>query len=84
LIRESGARYAGIAVVHHDGFGLWAGDVYRWNAGKMGPKRDLYGELVKALRAQDLQIVATTHRLGQEIPLAVFGGGSLQVDTIFG
>jgi alpha-L-fucosidase len=63
LIQESGARYAGIAVVHHDGFGLWDSDVYKWNAGKMGPKRDLYGDLVKALRARKLKIVATEHNM---------------------
>ena len=45
LFRASGARYAGFSLAHHDGFGLWDSDVYRWNAGKMGPKRDLYGEL---------------------------------------
>ncbi|MBI1895750.1 MAG: alpha-L-fucosidase [Acidobacteria bacterium] len=63
LIRQSGARYAGIAVVHHDGFGLWDSDVYRWNAGKMGPKRDLYGDLAKALRARNLKIIATEHHM---------------------
>lgn len=63
LIRDSGAKYAGIAVVHHDGFGLWDSDVYRWNAGKMGPKRDLYGDLVKALRARNVKIVATEHNM---------------------
>ena len=63
LIRKSGARYAGIAVVHHDGFGLWSSDVNRWNAGKMGPKRDLYGDLVKSLRKRDLKIIATFHHI---------------------
>ncbi len=63
MIRQSGAKYAGIAVVHHDGFGLWDSDVYRWNAGKMGPKRDLYGDLVKALRARNLKTVATEHHM---------------------
>ena len=53
VIAKSGAKYAGIAVVHHDGFGLWDSEVNRWNAGKMGPKRDLYGDLVKELRAKD-------------------------------
>jgi len=61
LIAKSGARYAGIAVVHHDGFGLWDSDVNSWNAGKMGPKRDLYGELVRELRKQNLRIIATFH-----------------------
>lgn len=63
VIRQSGARYAGIAVVHHDGFGLWHSKVYRWNAGEMGPKRDLYGDLVKALRAKGLKTVATEHHM---------------------
>ena len=63
LIRQSGAKYAGMAAVHHDGFGLWHSKVYRWNAGVMGPKRDLYGELVKALRARGLRIVATEHHM---------------------
>ena len=62
-IRQSGARYAGIAVVHHDGFALWHSKVNRWNAGEMGPKRDLYGELVKSLRARGLKIVATEHNM---------------------
>jgi len=64
LIEKSGARYAGIAVVHHDGFGLWESDVNRWNAGKMGPERDLYGELVEALRRkQGMKIIATFHHI---------------------
>jgi alpha-L-fucosidase len=63
IIRQSGARYAGIAVVHHDGFALWKSKVNRWNAGEMGPHRDLYGDLVKALRAKNLKIVATEHNM---------------------
>ena len=63
VIARSGARYAGIAVVHHDGFGLWDSEVNRWNAGKMGPKRDLYGDLVKELRARELKVIATFHHI---------------------
>ncbi|RPJ52159.1 MAG: alpha-L-fucosidase [Acidobacteria bacterium] len=63
LIQQSGARYAGIAVIHHDGFALWQSKVNRWNSAEMGPKRDLYGELVKALRARGLKIVATEHHM---------------------
>ena len=37
MIKESGARFAGICVIHHDGFGLWDSDVYKWNVGKVGP-----------------------------------------------
>ena len=61
LFAASGARYAGFSLAHHDGFGLWDSDVYRWNVGKMGPKRDLYGELAAALRARELRLVAPFH-----------------------
>lgn len=63
IIAQSGARYAGFAVVHHDGFLLWDSAVNRWNAGNMGPKRDLYGELVMALRAKGLKTIATFHHI---------------------
>ena len=63
VIRQSGARYAGIAVMHHDGFALWRSKVNRWNAGQMGPQRDLYGDLVKSLRAGGLKIIATEHHM---------------------
>ena len=61
LFVKSGARYAGFSLAHHDGFGLWDSEVYRWNVGVMGPKRDLYGELATALRQRDLRLVAPFH-----------------------
>ena len=63
LIKKSGAKYAGIAVVHHDGFCLWDSEITRWNSKNMGPKRDLYGELVKSLRNINLKIIATFHHI---------------------
>ncbi len=63
VIRRSGAKYAGIAVVHHDGFGLWDSKVNRWNAGNMGPRRDLYGDLVKSLRSKGVKTIATFHHI---------------------
>ena len=63
LIEASGARYAGMAVVHHDGFLLWDSNLNRWNAKRMGPKRDVYGELVVALRQRGLKTIATEHHL---------------------
>jgi len=61
MIKESGARFAGICVIHHDGFGLWDSDVYKWNVGKVGPKRDLYGELAEEIRKNDMKLAATFH-----------------------
>ncbi|MBT3377691.1 MAG: hypothetical protein HN742_42090 [Lentisphaerae bacterium] len=63
LFAESGARYGGFSLAHHDGFGLWDSDVHRWCAGKMGPKRDLYGEFAKALRTRNMKLVAPFHIL---------------------
>ena len=61
LIAYSGAKFGGISLVHHDGFLLWDCKLNRWNAKNMGPKRDLYGELVGALRDRGLRISATFH-----------------------
>jgi alpha-L-fucosidase len=63
FIEASGAKYAGFAVVHHDGFLLWDSSVNRWNAKRMGPQRDLYGELVAELRKRGLKTIATEHHL---------------------
>lgn len=63
LFKASGAGYAGFSLAHHDGFGLWDSEVNPWNAGKMGPKRDLYGEMATALRKQNLRLVAPFHIL---------------------
>ncbi|WP_019026094.1 alpha-L-fucosidase [Colwellia piezophila] len=61
VMHNAGAKFAGISVVHHDGFLLWDSKVSRWNAKQMGPKRDIYGEIAKAVRANDMKLVATMH-----------------------
>jgi len=63
LMKDSGAKYAGMAVVHHDGFLLWDSDLSKWNAKNMGPKRDCFGEYVQALRDQDIKTIATFHHI---------------------
>ena len=65
LIARSGANYAGIALVHHDGFCLWDSEFTRWNAKQMGPHRDLYGDLVASIRRRQehLRIIATFHHI---------------------
>jgi len=62
LMKQSGAKFAGFSIGHHDNFGLWNSDVDDWNAGKMGPKRDLYGEFAKELKANtDMKLFCTSH-----------------------
>ncbi|MBK3519516.1 alpha-L-fucosidase [Carboxylicivirga marina] len=61
LMKQSGAKFGGICVVHHDGFCLWDSKATRWNAKNMGPKKDIYGEIAKAVRKQDMKLIATFH-----------------------
>ena len=61
IMKDAGARFGGLCIVHHDGFLLWDSDVVPWNVGKMGPKRDIYGEFVAAARDADFKTIATFH-----------------------
>lgn len=56
LFKEAGARYFFITSKHHDGFCLWDSAYTNRNAKQMGPKRDLYGEMVQAARKHGLRI----------------------------
>jgi alpha-L-fucosidase len=62
LFKESGARYVMPVAEHHDGFQMYASDLSDWNAAKMGPKRDLVGDLAREVRKQGLHFTASTHR----------------------
>ena len=61
LYKDSGAKFAGPVAEHHDGFSMWASTVNRWNAGNMGPKRDIAGELIRELRKRDMKIITSFH-----------------------
>ncbi|MBX7548389.1 alpha-L-fucosidase [Streptomyces sp. tea 10] len=50
LFRDAGAQYHVLTSKHHEGFALWDTRVSDRNAVKMGPKRDLVGELFEASR----------------------------------
>jgi alpha-L-fucosidase len=63
LFARSGAKYVVPVAEHHDGFAMWDSAITPWSAGKMGPKRDLIGELAKAVRAQNLIFGLSTHRM---------------------
>jgi alpha-L-fucosidase len=63
LFARTGARYVVPVAEHHDGFAMWDSDVTPWSAGKMGPKRDLTGELAKAVRKQNLIFGVSSHRI---------------------
>lgn len=61
LFKDAGAKFAGPVAEHSDGFSMWDSKVNRWNAAKMGPKRDVVGELEKAVRKHGLKFVTTFH-----------------------
>jgi alpha-L-fucosidase len=62
LFREAGAKYVVPVAEHHDGFPMYDSSLTDWCAGKMGPKRDVLGELAKAVRAEGLHLGASSHR----------------------
>ncbi len=59
---RSGARYVVLTAKHHDGFCLWPSAEANhswgrpWNAGDIGPKRDLVGELTRSVRKRGLRM----------------------------
>ncbi|AWB66677.1 alpha-L-fucosidase [Saccharobesus litoralis] len=61
LFAKSGAKFAGPVSEHADGFAMWDSEITPWNAKDMGPKRDVVGEMAKAIRDQDMKFIATFH-----------------------
>jgi alpha-L-fucosidase len=76
LFKEAGAQYVVPVAEHHDGFAMYDSDLSDWTAAKMGPRRDIIGELAKAVRAEGLHFGASSHRVehdffmgtGRDIP----------------
>jgi alpha-L-fucosidase len=61
LFARAGAKFAGPVAVHHDNFANWDSAVTRWNSMRLGPGRDLTGELEKALRKRGLRFFTSFH-----------------------
>jgi len=62
LLKKAGAQYVIPVGEHHDGFAMWDSELTQWDAKEKGPKRDVIGELEKAVRAQDMQFGVSYHR----------------------
>ncbi len=62
LFRKAGARYVILTGEHHDGYAMWDSDLTQWCATKVGPKRDLVGDLAVAVRARGMKFAPSYHR----------------------
>ncbi len=62
LFKKAGAQFAGPVAEHADGFAMWDSELTEWNAAKMGPNRDVVGEMGKAIRDQGMKFIVTYHR----------------------
>lgn len=62
LFKAAGATYVIPTGEHHDGFVLWDSKLTPWTATRKGPRRDLIGDLGKAVRAEGLKYGISYHR----------------------
>ena len=62
LLAAAGARYVVPVAEHHDGFSLYDSHLSDYTAVKMGPRRDLIGEIAKSARAKGLHFALSSHR----------------------
>jgi alpha-L-fucosidase len=62
LFRSAGAKYVVPVAEHHDGFAMYDCGRSEWCAAKMGPRRDLIGDLAAAVRKQGLVFGLSSHR----------------------
>ncbi|HEY3321455.1 MAG TPA: alpha-L-fucosidase [Planctomycetota bacterium] len=62
LFQKAGAKFVVPVAEHHDGFAMYDCGLSKWCATKMGPKRDIIGELSKAVRKQNMVFGLSSHR----------------------
>ena len=71
LFKDAGAKYVVPVAEHHDGFAMYDSGLSDWTAAKMGPHRDVIGELAKAVRAEGLHFGTSSHRVEHNFFLGV-------------
>ncbi len=62
LFQKAGAKYVVPVAEHHDGFAMYDCGKSAWCAAKMGPKRDIIGELAAAVRNHGMVFGLSSHR----------------------
>jgi alpha-L-fucosidase len=71
LFKKAGAKYVVPVAEHHDGFAMYDSGLSDWTAAKMGPHRDVIGDLAKAARAQGLRFGVSSHRVEHDFFMGV-------------
>ncbi|MHC4755823.1 MAG: alpha-L-fucosidase [Planctomycetota bacterium] len=61
LFKKTGAQFVVPVAEHHDGFAMYDSSHTKFNSVRMGPKRDVVGELSAAVRASGMKFGASTH-----------------------
>jgi alpha-L-fucosidase len=61
LFRDAGARYVIAPGEHHDGFSNWDSAINPFNSKNYGPRRDLVGDLMAAVRRKGLKAGVANH-----------------------
>jgi alpha-L-fucosidase len=77
LFKAAGARYVVPVAEHHDGFPMYDCSFTEWCAAKMGPKRDVVGELAAAVRGEGLVLGVSSHRVENWW----YYGGGMKLDS---
>jgi alpha-L-fucosidase len=62
LFVKAGAKFGGVVAEHHDGWSNWNSKINPWNSMAMGPRRDIVGELAKAIHGRGLKLVTSFHK----------------------
>lgn len=62
IFKDAGAKYIMPVAEHHDGFPMYDSAYTDWSAKKMGPCRDVIGELKAAAEKQEITFTTSTHR----------------------
>ncbi len=55
-VKRWNMKYVVFTTRHHDGYAMWDSKVNPFNCMRRGPKRDILGELVKALRENGIKV----------------------------
>lgn len=62
LFKEAGAKFVVPVAEHHDGFAMYDSKLTEWDAKDKGPRRDLIGDLARAVRRHGLVFGLSSHR----------------------